>query len=137
VNSNLIDLVTDGICKSLDTSIYHQKESPLSLHAFRPILRLSLFQGSGSFLIPSLSFLRRRESRNVLLTKLDARLRGHDGKNTPTPQLFIKLRKASTFNGTDAFKIQFLHLRNKKMTASDTLSGKYPVIARLFELTFL
>jgi hypothetical protein len=33
-----------------------------------------------------LSFPRRRESRNVLLKKLDARLRGHDGK---TPQTLI------------------------------------------------
>jgi hypothetical protein len=34
----------------------------------------------------SLSFPRRRESRNVLLKKLDARLRGHDEKNSPTTQ---------------------------------------------------
>jgi hypothetical protein len=34
-----------------------------------------------------LSFPRRRESRNVLLKKLDARLRGHDGKNSSTAQL--------------------------------------------------
>jgi hypothetical protein len=40
-----------------------------------------------AFFIQSLSFPRRRESRNVLLKKLDARLRGHDGKNSPTPQL--------------------------------------------------
>jgi hypothetical protein len=49
----------------------------------------SLYEGPGSFSIPSLSFPRRRESRNVLLKKLDARLRGHDGKNSPTPQLFV------------------------------------------------
>jgi hypothetical protein len=33
------------------------------------------------------SFLRRQESRNVLLKKLDARFRGHDCKNTPTCQI--------------------------------------------------
>jgi hypothetical protein len=43
--------------------------------------------GVGGFFIQSLSFPRRRESRNVLLKKLDARLRGHDGKNSPTAQL--------------------------------------------------
>jgi hypothetical protein len=37
-----------------------------------------------------LSFSRRRESRNVLLKKLDARLRGHDAKNSPTAQLTMK-----------------------------------------------
>ena len=31
-----------------------------------------------------MSFPRRRESRNVLLKKLDVRLRGNDGKNFPT-----------------------------------------------------
>jgi hypothetical protein len=31
----------------------------------------------------------RRESRNVLLKKLDARLRGHDGENSPTLQLNV------------------------------------------------
>jgi len=31
-------------------------------------------EGSGSFFMPSLLFPRRRESRNVLLKKLDARL---------------------------------------------------------------
>jgi hypothetical protein len=33
------------------------------------------------------SFTRRRESRNALLKKLDARLRGNDGKNSPTAHL--------------------------------------------------
>jgi hypothetical protein len=50
--------------------------------------RKQIFQRSGSSLISSLSFPRRRESRNVLRKKLDARLRGHDGKNSPTPQIF-------------------------------------------------
>jgi len=40
-----------------------------------------LIQESGSFFFSSLSFPRRRESRNTLRKKLDARLRGHDGKN--------------------------------------------------------
>jgi hypothetical protein len=39
------------------------------------------------FFIQSLSCPRRRASRNVLLKKLDARLRGHDGKNSPTAQI--------------------------------------------------
>ncbi len=39
------------------------------------------------------------------------------------------------FGGTLNFMLNFN--RSKKMTASDTLSGKYPVIAHLFELTFL
>jgi len=44
-------------------------------------------RGVGEFFIQSLSFPRRRESRNVLLKKLDARLRGNDGKNSPTAQI--------------------------------------------------
>jgi len=54
-----------------------------------------LIQGSGSFLIQSLSFPRRRESRNVLLKKLDARLRGHGGKNSPTAQLIVTIHCSS------------------------------------------
>ena len=54
-----------------------------------------LIQRWGSFSISSLSFPRRRESRNVFIfgsppargQGLDARLRGHDGKNSPTPQI--------------------------------------------------
>jgi hypothetical protein len=53
---------------------------------------LYLVEQSGSFSIPSLSFPRRRESRNVLLKKLDARLRGHDGKNSPTAHLVVKAK---------------------------------------------
>ncbi len=60
-----------------------------------------LNEGSGSFCIPSLSFPRRRESRNILLKKLTARprllegpaLRGHDGKNPTTPDLNKQKRR--------------------------------------------
>jgi hypothetical protein len=37
---------------------------------------------------------RRRESRNVLMKKLDARFRGHDGENSQTAQLYKSLRQA-------------------------------------------
>ena len=49
---------------------------------------------SGSSLIQSPSFPRRRESRNALLKKLDARLRGHDGKHPDPP--FIELYESMT-----------------------------------------
>ncbi len=42
---------------------------------------------SGSFCIPRASFPRKRESRDRLLTELDARLRGHDRQGSPTAQL--------------------------------------------------
>jgi hypothetical protein len=40
-----------------------------------------------SFFIPALSCPRRREFRNILLKNLDARLRGHDGKNSLTSHI--------------------------------------------------
>jgi hypothetical protein len=47
-----------------------------------------MIQRLGSFFFSSLSFPRMRESRNTLRKKLDARLRGNDGKNFLTLQLF-------------------------------------------------
>jgi len=51
--------------------------------------------GVEKFFIQSVSFPRKRESRNALLKKLDARLRGHDGKNSPNPQLFKSMIKVN------------------------------------------
>jgi hypothetical protein len=52
-----------------------------------PSTNAQLTKGQAVFLIQSLSFPRKRESRNVLLKKLDARLRGHDGQTAPTFEL--------------------------------------------------
>jgi hypothetical protein len=46
--------------------------------------------------------------------------------------LFFLESNEIKFGGTLNFMLNFN--RSKKMTVSDTLSGKYPVIARLFEL---
>jgi hypothetical protein len=53
-----------------------------------------------------LSFPRRRESRNVLLKKLDARLRGHDGQNSLTAQLFRTIKLEFLFLINPQSKIQ-------------------------------
>ena len=56
--------------------------------------RITLFismkmRGRGVLSKPS-SFPRRRESRDMSTESLDARLRGHDSRNSPTPQLVNK-----------------------------------------------
>jgi hypothetical protein len=51
------------------------------------------------FFIQSLSFPRRRESRSVLLKTLDARLRGHDGINSPTAQIVNNQKRSKRFGG--------------------------------------
>jgi hypothetical protein len=44
---------------------------------------------SGFFFNSNLSFPRRRESRDIFRKKLDARLRGHDGRNSPIIKLIF------------------------------------------------
>ena len=50
-----------------------------------------IIEASGSFCIPHVSFQRKRGSSNHLLAELDARLHGHDSKNSPTAQLISSL----------------------------------------------
>jgi hypothetical protein len=71
-------------------NFFHYCNTPILHHSKEAIIMYSAIlinSGVGEFFIQSLSFPRKRESRNVLLKKLDARLRGHDGKNSPTAQL--------------------------------------------------
>jgi hypothetical protein len=51
------------------------------------------------FFNQSLSFPRKRESRSVLLKTLDARLRGHDGKNSPTAQIVNNQNRSKQYGG--------------------------------------
>jgi hypothetical protein len=53
------------------------------------VVSYQFIEGSENFLISPLSFPRRRESRNPLITDLDARLRGHDRKKALNAQLMV------------------------------------------------
>ena len=60
------------------------------LPAFLMVLFTTVFyliEESVSFCVPHVSFQGKRESRNPLLAELDARLRGHDRKISPTAHL--------------------------------------------------
>jgi hypothetical protein len=82
-------------------------DSPTLLIYYRSFHHLTISIGAkslnssqvGDFFIQSLSFPRKRESRSVLLKTLDARLRGHDGKNFPTAQIVNNQNRSKRYGG--------------------------------------